>query len=120
MLQEDLEIWRLIFPPPVHIEQNDAGRIDPGEFLEEDLKENPYELWIRAKTMISQKLAQAAIKLKKIQLLEEMVPEFYLKIWNVFKQKASEQLPKPQKWDHTIDLKPDFVAKDCKVYPLAN
>jgi len=21
-------------------------------------------------------------------------------------------------WDHAIDLKPDFIPKDCKVYPL--
>ena len=28
-------------------------------------------------------------------------------------------LPDPRSWDHAIDLKPDFVTKDCKVYPLS-
>jgi len=22
-------------------------------------------------------------------------------------------------WDHAIDLKPNFIPKDCKVYPLS-
>ena len=37
---------------------------------------------------------------------------------NVFNKKKAEQFPKPQPWDHAINLKPDFVPKDCKVYPL--
>ncbi|KAF8644052.1 hypothetical protein AX16_008709 [Volvariella volvacea WC 439] len=35
-----------------------------------------------------------------------------------FEKKASERLPERRKWDHSIDLKPDFVPKDCKIYPL--
>ncbi|KAF8662389.1 hypothetical protein AX16_001162, partial [Volvariella volvacea WC 439] len=35
-----------------------------------------------------------------------------------FEKKASERLPERRKWDHPIDLKPDFVPKDCKIYPL--
>ena len=37
---------------------------------------------------------------------------------DVFDKKKAEQFPEPQPWDHAIDLKPDFVPKDCKVYPL--
>ncbi|KAF8639129.1 hypothetical protein AX16_010363, partial [Volvariella volvacea WC 439] len=35
-----------------------------------------------------------------------------------FEKKASERLPERRKWDHPIDLKPDFIPKDCKIYPL--
>jgi len=31
---------------------------------------------------------------------------------------ASEHFPELQPWDHAIDLKLDFIPKDCKVYPL--
>lgn len=27
-------------------------------------------------------------------------------------------MPERRIYDHAIDLKPDFVAQDCKVYPL--
>jgi len=28
-------------------------------------------------------------------------------------------MPEHKPWDHAIDLKPDFIPKDCKVYPLS-
>jgi len=28
-------------------------------------------------------------------------------------------MPEHKPWDHAIDLKPDFISKDCKVYPLS-
>jgi len=28
-------------------------------------------------------------------------------------------MPEHKAWDHAIDLKPDFIPKDCKVYPLS-
>jgi len=31
---------------------------------------------------------------------------------------ASKCFPESQLWDHAIDLKLDFIPKDCKVYPL--
>ena len=37
----------------------------------------------------------------------------------MFEKEASECFPESKPWDHAIDLKPDFVAKDCKVYPLS-
>jgi hypothetical protein len=37
---------------------------------------------------------------------------------SVFEKEASERFPESQPWDHAIDLKPDFIPKDCKVYPL--
>ena len=76
-----------------------------------------WDLWIRAKTSISQKLEhQTTTETKKS--LEELIPEQYQKFWKVFKKVASERFPDERPWDHAIDLKPDFVPKDCKVYPL--
>ena len=37
---------------------------------------------------------------------------------DVFDKKKAERFSKPRPWDHTIDLKPDFAPKDCKVYPF--
>jgi hypothetical protein len=28
-------------------------------------------------------------------------------------------MPTKKKWDHAIDLKPDFTPKGCKTYPLS-
>jgi len=28
-------------------------------------------------------------------------------------------MPEHKPWDHAIDLKPNFILKDCKVYPLS-
>jgi len=36
----------------------------------------------------------------------------------VFEKEASERIPEHKPWNHTIDLKPDFILKDCKVYHL--
>ncbi|KAF8641666.1 hypothetical protein AX16_009851 [Volvariella volvacea WC 439] len=35
-----------------------------------------------------------------------------------FEKQASEHLPEKRQWDHLINLKPDFMSKDCKIYPL--
>ena len=47
-----------------------------------------------------------------------MIPLELMNYHNVFDKKKAQQFPKPRPWDHAIDLKPDFVPKDCKVYPL--
>jgi hypothetical protein len=85
---------------------------------EDDNTEDPIALWMRAKTMISQKLSQQNHKPQKERTMEEMIPERYLKYQKVFKKKASERFPPKQLWNHVIDLKEDFLPQDCKVYPL--
>lgn len=50
--------------------------------------------------------------------LDELLPDYCKAYRKVFEKKASERFPKSRQWDHTIDLKPDFMAKDCKLYPL--
>jgi len=73
------------------------------------------EVWIQAKTSISQELAHKMIDDKaKVEL-----PKVYAEYRMVFKKEASERMPEHKPWDHTIDLKPNFILKYCKVYPLS-
>ena len=65
--------------------------------------------------MISQELAHKMINDKaKVKL-----PEVYAKYKMVFEKETSERMPEHKPWDHTIDLKPNFISKDCKVYPIS-
>ena len=50
--------------------------------------------------------------------LDGMIPSKLMAYWDVFNKKKAEWFPKSQPWDHAINLKPDFVPTDCKVYPL--
>jgi len=73
------------------------------------------EVWIKAKTSISQELAYKTIDDKaKVEL-----PEVYAEYRTVFEKEASERMPEHKPSDHVIDLKPDFIPKDCKVYSLS-
>ena len=47
------------------------------------------------------------------------LPEVYTEYRMVFEKEAFEWMLEHKPWDHTIDLKPDFISKDCKVYPLS-
>jgi hypothetical protein len=78
------------------------------------------DAWIRAKTSISQQLAhdKANSNPEKKGSLDDLLPKAYHEYKSVFEKEASECFPKSQPWDHAIDLKPDFIPKDCKVYPL--
>jgi hypothetical protein len=75
---------------------------------------------IRAETSVSQKLAHDSEKDQedKKKSLDELLPEHYCEYKRVFEKTASERFPESKPWDHAIDLKPDFVPRDCKVYPL--
>jgi len=67
--------------------------------------DNEDEVWIKAKTLISQELAHKTIDNKaKVEL-----PEVYAEYRMVFEKEASERMPEHKPWDHTIDLKPDFI-----------
>ena len=69
----------------------------------------------------AQRLAQEAQKKsgKEEKTLEQMVPPQYHQFLKVFSKKESERFPTSKRWDHAIDLKPDFKPKDCKIYPLS-
>ena len=78
-------------------------------------------IWIRAKKSMSQQFAHEEQKGQKEdkKSLDEMLPKHYKQYRTVFKKSASEWFPSSQPWDHAIDLKPDFIPKDCKIYPLS-
>ena len=46
-----------------------------------------------------------------------ILPE-YKDFRDVFDKAQTNQLPPSQSYDHVIELKSDFVLKNCKVYPL--
>jgi hypothetical protein len=48
-----------------------------------------------------------------------MVPQRYHHYLSVFDKKEANRFPSSKPWDHAIDLKDDFVPKDCKIYPLS-
>jgi len=76
------------------------------------------EIAIRAKTSISQSLVHEAKTIEK-RSFEELVPKEYREYRPVFEKTASEQFPESRPWDHRIDLKPDFIPKKAKTYPLS-
>ncbi|GBE88478.1 Transposon Tf2-6 polyprotein [Sparassis crispa] len=71
----------------------------------------------------SQELAQQAHKeasaADKPKTVEELVPNYLHNLKSVFEKKAAEHFPETRPWDHAIDLKPDFIPRDCKVYLLS-
>jgi hypothetical protein len=94
----------------------DLGDPTTGEFTEEGhpTTTEREDLWIKAKTSVSQHLAHG-MKQEKDKPLEETLSHELLQ-WKVFEQTALERFPEPRPWDHAIELKPDFIPKDCKVY----
>ena len=77
------------------------------------------EIWINAKTNVAQELAMKEMEKQKPRTLEELVPPELMDYRSVFNKKEAERFSESRSWDHAIDLKPDFVPKDCKVYPLS-
>ena len=55
---------------------------------------------------------------QKKKPIEELVPPAYHKYLKVFSEQAADQLPEQKAWDHKIDMKPDFILKSSKIYPL--
>jgi hypothetical protein len=47
------------------------------------------------------------------------LPKYLQPFHTIFEKKAAERFPISRSWDHAINLKDDFVPKNCKVYPLA-
>uniref|UniRef100_A0A0W0FA67 Reverse transcriptase-rnase h-integrase n=1 Tax=Moniliophthora roreri TaxID=221103 RepID=A0A0W0FA67_MONRR len=79
-------------------------------------EEDSDEIRINAKLSTSQVLAQAhKVKSKS---LEELIPPYLSDYTDRF-EKKSERFPPSQPYDHTINLKPDFKPRDCKVYSLS-
>ena len=77
------------------------------------------KIWINAKTGISQTLAIQESADKKEKTLDEMLPAEVMDYKDVFDKQTAERFLESRPWDHAIDLKEDFVPKDCKIYPLS-
>ncbi|ESK81545.1 reverse transcriptase-rnase h-integrase, partial [Moniliophthora roreri MCA 2997] len=71
---------------------------------------------IRAKMSASQLMAHQVEQ--KEQTFETLVPEYLHEFKAQFEDKEAERFPISRHYDHAIDLKPDFVPKDCKLYSL--
>jgi len=55
---------------------------------------------------------------KERKPFESLVPKEYHEYQSVFEKTASERFPEKRPWDHKIDLKPEFVPKKSKIYPM--
>jgi hypothetical protein len=61
---------------------------------------------------------QSGFQPREKKSLDDLLLKAYHEYKLVFEKEVSECFPESRPWDHTIDLKPDFIPKDCKVYPL--
>src|SRR5271156_5326227 len=80
--------------------------------------ENIADLWIN-KTNVSTELAKKENEKKEKKTLEQMVPPQLIEYKAIFDEGEATRFPESRLWDHTIDLKPDFIPKDCPIYPLS-
>ena len=91
-------------------DQRYSSKVDasPREYLPQ---EDPLDESIQ-KITLSTQLTQDA-RVSKISL-----PSWCKDFEDVFSEKTYDVLPPHRPYDHTIDLKPSFVPKIAKVYPL--
>jgi hypothetical protein len=76
------------------------------------------DLWIK-KTNAAQVFAQRYAEHKKENLmLEQQIPKEYHKYLSVFLKEKASQHPEHKLWDHRINLKPGFIPKTHKAFPL--
>jgi hypothetical protein len=71
-------------------------------------------LWINFYSNKAQQLAQEARKDEE----EVKLPSYLEPYAATFDKGKAEQMPESCPYDHAIDLKEDFVPRDCKVYAL--
>jgi len=138
-LPDDYEDMLALVPDPDE-EEDEEDELTEGDLLvahingdtakaipEQEEEKNPLiqpiqvendEITIRAKTSISQSLAHIA-KTDEKKSFGELVPKEYREYRSVFKKTASKRFPESRPWDHRIDLKPDFILKKAKTYPLS-
>ena len=92
-----------------YLGKEDEDKIYP-EMDGEEIEAN--KIWIQVMKSISQELVHNS----PTERPKFVLPEAYTEYKDVFDKKVSQWLSDWRTWDHTIDLKPDFVLKDCKVY----
>ena len=75
-------------------------------------------LWINAKSTNATTI-QTEINLKKPTIpLKDQIPKEFHEFLDVFSKKSAARFPKPQSWDHKIELKDTFIPKSFKTYNL--
>src|SRR5271163_2824079 len=80
--------------------------------------EDTADLWVN-KMNIATELAKKDAEKKQKKTLEQMVPQELMKYKSVFDEIEASRFPESRPWDHAIDLKDNFVPKDCPIYPLS-
>uniref|UniRef100_A0A0W0FNA6 Reverse transcriptase domain-containing protein n=1 Tax=Moniliophthora roreri TaxID=221103 RepID=A0A0W0FNA6_MONRR len=75
------------------------------------------EVLIGAKITVSQEMAHQQQTVKKD--IEELIPKHLLGYQDCFEKGKAERFPPARSYDHVINLKPDFVPRNCKLYPLS-
>ncbi|ESK81069.1 hypothetical protein Moror_13389 [Moniliophthora roreri MCA 2997] len=81
------------------------------------LDNTPMEILIGAKTMASREFAHQKEEAKKS--IDKLIPLYLQGYRHQFEKGKSEHFPPSQTYDHAIELKPDFVPRNCKLYPLS-
>ena len=109
----DEEEWKIRTLHPIDEDENTVLMA----FINEDKQDQ--EIWINAKTNLAMDLAIEEAKKRKEKTINKMIPEELVDYKDVFDKKAANRFPEFRSYDHTIELKEDFVSKDCKVYPLS-
>ena len=56
---------------------------------------------------------------KNMSNLDEFLPDYLHDFRGVFEKKAAERFPISRPYDHAIELKPGFIPRNCKPYPLS-
>ncbi|ESK81723.1 reverse transcriptase-rnase h-integrase [Moniliophthora roreri MCA 2997] len=75
------------------------------------------EVLIGAKITASQEMAHQQQVVKKN--IDELIPKYLLGYRDRFEKGKAEQFPPSRTYDHVIDLKLDFVPRNCKLYLLS-
>uniref|UniRef100_A0A0W0F6Y9 Putative reverse transcriptase-rnase h-integrase n=1 Tax=Moniliophthora roreri TaxID=221103 RepID=A0A0W0F6Y9_MONRR len=80
------------------------------------LDNTPKEVLIGAKITASQELAHQQQEVKEI---DELIPTYLQGYRDHFEKGKAEWFPPSQSYDHAIELQPDLILQNCKLYPLS-
>uniref|UniRef100_A0A0W0GFP5 Putative reverse transcriptase-rnase h-integrase n=1 Tax=Moniliophthora roreri TaxID=221103 RepID=A0A0W0GFP5_MONRR len=75
------------------------------------------EVLIGAKITASQEMAHQQQTTKKD--IDELIPSYLLGYRDRFEKGKAERFPPSRTYDHAIDLKTDFIPRNCKLYLLS-
>lgn len=75
------------------------------------------QAWIQAKISPATEMVQKEHAKQKARTFDKMVPSAYHAYKDIFEKKVSEQFLEMLPYNHTVDFKPGFAPRNCKVYP---